>query len=120
NHSVKVCPKRANARDPKNLQLEKLYTKFRPAQHKKRAKQHSPEDNSRSHHSDQQKQPKSYADVVNSRKPNDNIRRPWNRQNIRQTHNHNDESRYHALYTQIHEPMKVIEDIFDNSKTHEN
>src|SRR5438034_598096 len=59
NHSVKVCPKRANARDPKNLQLKKLYNKYHPAQHKNHAKQHSPEDNPRSLQPNQQKQPKS-------------------------------------------------------------
>ena len=117
NHSVKACPKRANARDPKNLQLKKLYNKFHPAQHKKRAKQHSPEDNSRSHHSDQQKQPKSYADVVNSRKPNDNTRRPWNRQNIRQKPNGNNDSRYQALSAQVDKAMKVMESTFEKWNT---
>jgi hypothetical protein len=33
-HSVKVCPKHNQSRDPKKAQLNKLYQRYRPAQHK--------------------------------------------------------------------------------------
>jgi len=113
---VKVCPKRADARDPKKLQREKLYNKYRPAQHKRRA-QPSPDNNSHLTPPNQPAKPKSYAEIVNSKKPNDNTRRPWNRQNVRQTPNHKNDSNYQNLSKQINDVMILMESTFEKWNT---
>ena len=75
NHSVKVCPKRQQSRDPHKLKLQKLYQRFRPAQHRR-----TPQKQNR-----QQNKP-SYAEMAKKPKPHpNNTRRPWNQSNIRRS-----------------------------------
>ena len=113
-HSVKVCQLRAASRDPKKIQLEKLYNKYRPAQHKKRRNNNSTA--TQGNNQSQQSKPKSYAEVVTSRSPNNN-RRPWNRQNINRPLQPSLDTKYQELSDKITQAMNLIESTFEKWNT---
>src|SRR6266498_1995047 len=113
-HSVKVCQLRAASRDPKKIQLEKLYNKYRPAQHKKRRNNNSTA--TQGNNQSQQSKPKSYAEVVTSRSPNNN-RRPWNQQNINRPMQPSPDTKYQELSDKITQAMNLIKNTFEKWNT---
>src|SRR6266498_664340 len=113
-HSVKVCQSRAASRDPKKIQLEKLYNKYRPAQHKKRRNNNSTA--TQGNNQSQQSKPKSYAEVVTSRSPNNN-RRPWNQQNINRPMQPSPDTKYQELSDKITQAMNLIKNTFEKWNT---
>jgi hypothetical protein len=97
-HSVKVCPKRNASRDPKKQQLERLYTKFRPAQHKKRPNDNQNNYNQRGRQQQQRQPNLSYADMAKRNSHKDQPHRPWNRQNLQTPRPQDNDARYKELH----------------------